>query len=144
MPDHSTYDYAVIRVVPRVEREEFVNVGVVVSCPAQDFLDAAIELDPARIAILDPTLDIEALRRHLASIPRICRGGVDAGPIGQLTRRERFRWMVAPRSTVIQFSAAHMGRCEHPRQLLERLMDQLVRVPHSQRAAAPRRGDFLR
>jgi len=142
VPDHSTYDYAVIRVVPRVEREEFVNVGVVVSCPAQDFLDAAVELDPARIAILDPTLDIEALRRHLASIPRICRGGADAGPIGQLSRRERFRWMVAPRSTVIQFSPAHTGRCEDPGQLLERLMDQLVRVPHSQQAT--RRGDFLR
>jgi hypothetical protein len=143
VPDHSTYDYAVIRVVPRVEREEFVNVGVVVSCPAQDYLDAAIEIDPARIAILDPTLDIDTLRRHLASIPRICRGGIDAGPIGQLSRRERFRWMTAPRSTVIQFSPAHTGRCEHPQQLLERLMDQLVRIPHSQQAA-PRRGDFLR
>jgi hypothetical protein len=143
VPDHSTYDYAVIRVVPRVEREEFVNVGVVVSCPAQDFLDAAIELDPARVAILDPTLDIDTLQRHLDSIPRICRGGADAGPIGQLSRRERFRWMVAPRSTVIQFSPAHTGRCEQPQQLLERLMDQLVRVPHAQQVA-PRRGDFLR
>ena len=143
MPDRSTYDYAVIRVVPRVEREEFVNVGVVVSCPAIDFLDAAIEVDRARIAILDPTLDVDTLERHLASIPRICRGGADAGPIGQLSRRERFRWMVAPRSTVIQFSPAHTGRCDDPHALLDRLMSQLVRVPPRDDATGSR-ADFLR
>ncbi len=138
MPEPSTYDYAVIRVVPRVEREEFVNVGVVVSCTAQDFLAAATHVDPARIAMLDPTLDIESLRRHLASIERICRGGADAGPIGALSPRERFRWMTAPRSTVIQFSPAHTGRCDNPAALLARLLDQLVRVP-----AAATRADFL-
>lgn len=143
MSNHSTYDYAVIRVVPRVEREEFVNVGVVVSCPALDYLDAAIEVDPARIAILDPSLDVGALRRHLASIPRICRGGADSGPIGQLSQRERFRWMTAPRSTIIQFSPAHTGLCEHPQALLERLMEQLVRVAQPAHEQSPR-GDFLR
>ncbi len=74
MPTPSTYDYAVIRVVPRVEREEFVNVGVIVSCPASDFLAARIEVDAARIAALDPTLDLDALRAHLATIPRHLRG----------------------------------------------------------------------
>ena len=143
MRDHSTYDYAVIRVVPRVEREEFVNVGVVVSCSALDFLDAEIEVDPARIAILDPTLDLDMLQRHLASIQRICRGGEDAGPIGRLPPRERFRWMTSPRSTIIQFSPAHTGRCTDPRALLARLMDQLVRPPRPSDENRPR-GDFLR
>ena len=129
MPDHSTYDYAVIRVVPRVEREEFVNVGVVVSCPERDFLEARIELDPARIAALDATLDIESIRAHLATIPLICRGGDAAGPIGRLPPRERFHWLIAPRSAVIQVSPAHTGRCENPDALLARLMETMVRAP---------------
>lgn len=129
MPDHSTYDYAVVRVVPRVDREEFVNVGVVVSCPDRDFLEARIELDPARVAALDATLDIESIRAHLATIPLICRGGEAAGPIGRLPRRERFHWLVAPRSAVIQLSPAHTGRCEDPDALLARLMETMVRAP---------------
>lgn len=129
MPDHSTYDYAVIRVVPRVEREEFVNVGVVVSCPDRDFLEARIELDPARIAALDATLDIESIRAHLSTIPLICRGGEAAGPIGRLPARERFHWLIAPRSAVIQVSPAHTGRCENPGALLARLVDTMVRAP---------------
>jgi len=128
VPDHSTYDYAVIRVVPRVEREEFVNVGVVVSCPDRDFLEARIELDPARIAALDPTLDIESIRAHLSTIPLICRGGEAAGPIGRLPPRERFHWLIAPRSAVIQVSPAHTGRCEDPDALLTRLMETMVRA----------------
>ena len=126
-PTHDTYDYAVIRVVPRVEREEFVNVGAVVSCPARDFLEARIELDPARVQALDPAADIDMIREHLASIPVICRGGPAAGAIGELTPRERFRWLTAPRSTVIQFSAAHTGRCEDPEALLTRLLETMVR-----------------
>ena len=127
VPVHDTYDYAVIRVVPRVEREEFVNVGVVVSCPARDFLEARIEFDPARVLALDPAADIDSIREHLASIPVICRGGPAAGAIGQLTPRERFRWLTSPRSTVIQFSAAHTGRCEDPEALLARLVETMVR-----------------
>jgi hypothetical protein len=127
VPDHDTYDYAVIRVVPRVEREEFVNVGIVVSCPARGFLDARIELDAARVLALDPAADIDAIRTHLAAIPVICRGGPAAGAIGQLTPRERFRWLTSPRSTVIQFSAAHTGRCDDPAALLERLIATMVR-----------------
>jgi hypothetical protein len=129
VPDHSTYDYAVIRVVPRVEREEFVNVGVIVSCPERGFLEARIELDPARIAALDATLDIESIRAHLSTIPVICRGGEAAGPIGRLPSRERFHWLVAPRSAVIQVSPAHTGRCADPEALLARLMETMVRAP---------------
>ena len=131
MPTGELYDYAILRVVPRVEREEFVNVGVVVSCPDRDFLEARIELDPARIAALDPTLDIESIRAHLSTIPLICRGGAAAGPIGRLPPRERFHWLIAPRSAVIQVSPAHTGRCEDPAALLARLMETMVLAPRS-------------
>ena len=133
MRDHCSYDYAVIRVVPRVDREEFVNVGVIVSCPAKDFLEARIELDESRLSALDPTLDLEATRAHLASIPRICAGGPDAGPIGQLSQRERFHWLTAPRSTTIQTSRVHTGRCTEPGPVSERLLERMVR-PTSRRA----------
>lgn len=127
MHDHYPYDYAVLRVVPRVEREEFVNVGVIVSCPARDFLEARIELDEQRIAVLDSALDLESVRANLASIPAICAGGEQAGPIGQLSQRERFHWLVAPRSTIIQTSAVHTGRCEDPSEVLEHLLNTMVR-----------------
>jgi hypothetical protein len=127
--DHSSYDYAIVRVVPRVEREEFVNVGVIVSCPARDFLQARIELDEQRLKALDPAIDIEAIRSHLASIPAICAGGSAGGPIGRLSRRERFDWLVAPRSTTIQTSKVHTGRCSDPGALLEHLLKTMVRSP---------------
>ncbi len=133
MPDHSTYDYAVIRVVPRVERGEFVNVGIIVSCPARKFLEARIEVDEARLAALDPAIDLESVRAHLASIPAICAGGDNAGPIGKLPPRERFHWLIAARSTIIQTSPAHTGRCEDPPALLERLMRTMVRMPKENR-----------
>jgi hypothetical protein len=118
----------VIRVVPRVDREEFINVGVIVSCPARDFLEARIELDESRLLHFDPTLDMAAIRAHLASIPRICAGGPDSGPIGQLSARERFHWLVAPRSTIIQTSRVHSGRCTEPGPVSERLLDKMVRA----------------
>jgi hypothetical protein len=124
-----SYDYAVIRVVPRVEREEFVNVGVIVSCPSREFLEARIELQPQRIAALDATLDLDAVRTHLAAIPIICKGGPDAGPIGRLSPRERFHWLVAPRSAVIQTSPAHSGICKDPETLIEHLLETMVRAP---------------
>jgi Protein of unknown function (DUF3037) len=126
--DHSSYDYAVIRVVPRVDREEFVNVGVIVSCPAKDFLEARIEMDEARLLAFAPQIDMDEVRAHLASIPRICAGGPEAGPIGQLTPRERFYWLVAPRSTIIQTSRVHTGRCTDPVPVSERLLDRMVRA----------------
>jgi Protein of unknown function (DUF3037) len=127
--DHCSYDYAIVRIVPRVEREEFMNVGVIVSCPAREFLQAGIELDESRLRALDASIDIEAIRAHLASIPLICSGGSQSGPIGRLSRRERFDWLVAPRSTTIQTSKVHTGRCTDPIALLEHLLQTMVRPP---------------
>ena len=132
----STYDYAVIRVVPRVEREEFVNAGVIVSCPERNFLEARIELDEARLAGLDPAIDLEVVRAHLAAIPAICAGGEGAGAIGLMPPKERFRWLVAPRSTVVQTSPAHAGRCDDPAALLEHLLDTTVRSAKGAREPA--------
>ncbi len=123
-----SYDYAVIRVVPRVEREEFVNVGVILSCPERDFLQARIEPDAARLRALDPAIELAALHAHLETIPLICRGGAEAGPIGRLPPRERFHWLTAPRSTIIQTSAAHAGQSADPAAALERLMKTMVRT----------------
>ncbi len=127
MQDHCSYDYAVVRVVPRVDREEFLNAGVIVSCPARDFLDARIDLDETRLLALDATVDVDAVRQNLASIPIICAGGADAGPIGKLLPRERFHWLTAPRSTIIQTSRVHTGRCTSPEDLLEHLLNVMVR-----------------
>lgn len=132
MHGRATYDYAIIRVVPKVEREEFLNVGVVVSCPARGFLEARIELDEQRLLALDPTADIDTIRAHLATIPLICAGGERAGPIGQLSQRERFHWLVAPRSTIIQTSPVHTGCCEDPNAALEHLLDAMVRRPRAE------------
>ena len=127
MHAHSSYDYAVVRVVPRVERQEFVNVGVIVWCKDADFLEARMELEEQRLRTLDPAVDIEAVRKHLASIGIICRGGAEAGPIGKLSKRERFDWLVAPRSTIIQTSSVHTGRCTDLTATLDRLLDVMVR-----------------
>ena len=127
MPDQHTYDYAVIRVVPRVERGEFVNAGVVVSCPAAKFLEARFDLDEPRLACLDPEVDLAAVRAHLRSLAAICAGGPGAGPIGQLSAKERFRWVTSPRSTIIQTSAAHTGTCGDPAAVLEHLLAAMVR-----------------
>ena len=130
------YDYAVIRVVPRVERGEFVNAGVVLSCKAGSFLEARIELDEARLRALDPGVDLYAVRAHLEAFAAICAGGDSAGPIGRLPARERFRWLTAPRSTVIQTSPVHSGRCDDHATMLERLLDAMVRAP-TRREPAP-------
>ena len=132
MREPCTYDYAVIRVVPRVEREEFQNAGVILSGPARGFLEARIELDEARLAALHPGVDLAVLREHLAVIPRICRGGADAGPIGLLPPRERFHYLTAARSTIIQCSAVHTGQCGEPREVLDRLVETMVRVRGTQ------------
>lgn len=123
------FDYAVVRVVPHVEREEFINVGVVLFCHACDFLDARIELNEARLVALAPAVELTLVREHLAALRRICAGGVDAGPIGQLPLRERWHWLVAPRSTILQTSAAHTGLCENPESALERLIRTVVAAP---------------
>ena len=127
MSAEHTYDYAIIRVVPRVDRGEQVNVGVIVSCPGADFLDAQIELDEALLTALDPAVDVAAVRANLAVIPAVCRGDADAGPIAALDARARFRWLVAPRSTIIQPSAVHTGRTTDPARCLDALMTRVVR-----------------
>ena len=126
MSDKVRYDYAVIRVVPKVDRAEFINAGVIVSCPDLSFLEARISLDESRLLALDPKVDLDVVRKHLASIPTICRGGDDAGSIGQLPQRQRFHWLVAPRSTVIQTSPVHTGRCGDPAVALEHLVATMV------------------
>jgi hypothetical protein len=112
-----------------VEREEFLNVGAIVFCRTRRFLDAAIEIDVQRLAAFAPTLDIRELERHLAIIPLLCKGGPEGGPIGLLSQAERFHWLVAPRSTVIQTSRVHSGLCTEPAQALERIMRDMVRLP---------------
>jgi Protein of unknown function (DUF3037) len=124
----SSYDYAIVRVVPRVEREEFINAGVILSCPAQDFLGARIELDDRRLLALDAGVDLETVRANLASIPVVCAGGPAAGPIGKLSARERFHWLVAPRSTIIQTSPVHSGRCQDPAAALDHLVRTMVQA----------------
>lgn len=128
MRELDSYDYAIIRVVPRVEREEFMNVGVIVSCPWRNFLEARIELDEGRLRALDPTLDLDAVRTHTDSIRTICAGGVEAGALARLSQRERFHWLVAPRSTIIQTSPVHSGKCGDPSQLIEHLLAKMVRT----------------
>lgn len=128
MAAEHTYDYAIIRIVPRVERGECINAGVLLSCPGLDFLDACVMLDPARVSALDPLADLDVIQGHLDAIVRICRGGADAGPVGELAQRARFHWLVAPRSTMIQMSAVHTGRTTDPSAVLSRLMDTMVRT----------------
>jgi hypothetical protein len=125
------YSYAVIRIVPRVERGEQLNVGVVLFAREQDFLKAQIELDPERLCALAPDLDLETVERHLRTFQAICDGAPEGGPVAALPASERFHWLVAPRSTMIQTSPVHVGRCADPRQALEDLIDELVRPPVS-------------
>jgi hypothetical protein len=127
-----TYDYSIVRVVPRVDRGERINVGVILSCSGMNFLDARIELDEAALRALDPAVDVAAIRANLDTIPAVCRGGPEAGPIGELPARGRFRWLVSPRSTIIQPSAVHTGRTSDPAASLEHLMDRVVRRPRAE------------
>ncbi len=127
MPDLRTYDYAVVRVVPRVERAEFVNAGIIVSCDVERILEAKVELDEAAVLALDAGVDLELVKRTLASIPKICAGGAAAGELGKMSARERFHWLVAPRSTIVQTSPVHTGQCAHILEALEHLMDTMVR-----------------
>jgi Protein of unknown function (DUF3037) len=137
VPAPLSFDYAVLRVVPRVDRDEFVNAGVVLFCLERDFLEARVELDPGRVRALDPAADLALVAEHLAAVPRIAAGGEGSGPIGALSRRERFHWLVAPRSTVLQVSPVHSGLCDDPGRALEHLMDRMVRVGPRPAASGP-------
>jgi hypothetical protein len=127
VPGEYTYDYAIVRIVPRVERGEQINVGVILSCVDGDFLEARIEMDDARLLALDPSIDLDAIRAGLATIPAVCAGGPAAGPIGGLSPRDRFRWLVSPRSTIIQTSSVHTGRTADPAAAIEHLLRTMVR-----------------
>lgn len=120
------YEYALIRVVPRVERGEFVNVGAVLLCRQRRFLEARLRPKEALLRALAPELDLDAVSELLGLIPVVCKGGRGAGPIGALPIHERFRWLTAPRSTVVQPSPVHVGLCDDPAVALARVVEQLV------------------
>ena len=126
MQGNHLFEYAVIRMVPHVEREEFLNIGIVLYCASQKFLQAKFELDKERLKVLCEKLDFEELKEHITSFERICTGGKDAGPIGMLSIPERFRWLTATRSTILQTSKVHPGLCDDASEMLERLFVQLV------------------
>ncbi len=122
----SSFDYAAIRVVPRVDREEFINAGVILFCKERRFLRAQVALDPERLSALWPNPDVDLVQMHLTAFTKICDGDPGAGPIAQLSQAERFHWLVSPRSTTVQVSAVHSGLCHEPEIALERLFQQLV------------------
>jgi hypothetical protein len=121
-----SFDYAVLRLVPQVDRAEFVNAGIVLFCLQKRFLDARIVVNEERWLALWPGLDVELARRHLEAFPRIAIGDTSAGPIARLSQRERFHWMVAPRSTIIQVSPVHTGLCHDCEPILEQLVQRLL------------------
>jgi hypothetical protein len=123
------FEYAILRVVPRVERGEFINAGVVLYCQAERFLGARVHLDPDRLMALDPGADLEAVRAHLEAARSVCSGGPEAGSVGGLPLGERFGWLVAPRSTVVQPSPVHTGLTDDPEAELERLLGSMVLPP---------------
>jgi hypothetical protein len=125
----SSFDYAVVRVVPRVERGELINAGVIVSCPTQGYLAARNALDADRLHALSPATDVAEVEAALALIPLIAAGDLRGGPMAGLPRGERFHWLVAPRSAIIQTSPIHTGLCDDPSCALEQLLDRLVRPP---------------
>jgi len=126
MQQRQLFEYAVIRVVPRVEREEFLNIGVILYCAKQQFLQAKYLLDEERLHAFAHDLDIAELKEHICAMERICTGDKDAGPIGKLDMASRFRWLTATRSTIVQTSKVHPGFCEDASETLEKLFGQLV------------------
>jgi len=122
----SSYDYALIRLVPSIERGECLNVGVLLFCPTRHFLGIRIHLDAERALALAPDLDLAAVQQQLNALIHICTGGPQAGQLGQMSQSERFHWLVSPRSTVVQLSAVHMGLCDDPEAALEHLLKTMV------------------
>lgn len=122
----NSFDYAVIRIVPSVEREEFFNAGVILFCPEQKFLSARIELDAEKLRAFAPELDACEVRQRLEAIEKICAGDESAGTIARLAQRARFHWLISPRSTLVQISPAHSGICDQPQPVLDRLFREQV------------------
>jgi hypothetical protein len=126
MTDVQPFQYAIVRVVPRVERGECMNVGVVFFCRPRRYLAARTALDEGRLEAFAPGLDAAEVRSHLDALTRIAAGDAEAGPVAQLEQSERFHWLVAPSSTMIQTSPVHTGLCDDPEETLDRLMEKLV------------------
>lgn len=129
MQEPHLFEYAVIRVVPHVERGEFLNVGVILYCPSEKFLQCATHIDEERLKVLCEDMDFGELRKHIQSFERICAGKKDGGSIGQLTMAERFRWLTSARSTIVQTSDVHPGLCTNAQEKLGSLYQQLVVKP---------------
>ncbi len=125
----SLFQYALLRVVPRGERGEFINAGVVLYCQDARYLDARINLDPERLLALDPNLDPQTVLAHLEVARKVCEGGPEAGAVGLLPLGQRFGWLVAPRSTVVQPSPVHTGFTDNPEEAIEHLLQVMVRAP---------------
>ena len=126
MPGKHLFEYCVIRVVPRVEREEFVNVGIVLYCKQQRYLQTRFQLNQERLLALCPTLDLEEIQTYLTAFEKVSKGSTDGGPIAKLDLPSRFRWLTATRSTVVQASKIHPGMCDDLDKALEKLFAQLV------------------
>jgi DUF3037 family protein len=126
MPDNHLFEYAVIRIVPRVEREEFLNTGVILYCAKERFLQTRYTLNEERLMAMCGGVDIEEVKVHLQAFDLIARGDAAGGPIAKLDLASRFRWLTATRSTVVQTSKVHPGLCTDPAQTLEKLYRQLV------------------
>ena len=126
MQGNNLFEYAIIRIVPRVEREEFMNVGVILYCAGQKFLKAIYELDEEKLGAFSNDLDIEEIKEYLQSLCAIAKGGDDAGPIGKLSIADRFRWLSATRSTVVQTSKTHPGLCKDADEMLKQLFEEMV------------------
>ncbi|OYU94956.1 MAG: hypothetical protein CFE21_14880 [Bacteroidetes bacterium B1(2017)] len=120
------FEYAIIRVVPMVEREEFINVGVILFCKDLHYLGSKIELNSSKLLALAPTIDIQDIQANLSALQQICDGKASTNPISQLSTPERFRWLTATRSTLIQCSKVHPGFCAEPSQELEKLFEKMI------------------
>ena len=126
MQQTNLFEYAVVRIMPRVEREEFMNVGIILYCAKLNFLQTLYTLNVERLRIFCTEVDKEELLQNLQAFERICVGGNNAGPIGKLETAERFRWLTATRSTILQTSKVHPGFSSNPQETLTRLYTQLV------------------
>ncbi|MFH6989214.1 DUF3037 domain-containing protein [Flavobacterium collinsii] len=126
MQDNHLYEYAVIRVVPRVEREEFLNIGIILFCKKKKFIKVLFHLNKERIQALSADFDIEQLECNLTSLEKIVNGAKDGGPIAEFEIPERFRWLTAIRSSTIQTSRPHPGLCQDLEKTIQRLFEELV------------------
>lgn len=126
MPATSSYDYAIIRVIPYVERGECINVGIILFCRTRRFLGMLLHVDQQRLSVFAPQMDLPAVQQQLEHLRYVCYGKDGSGPIGQLPQSERFHWLVAPRSTIVQPSSVHSGLCSDPEAALQNLLKKLV------------------